>query len=118
LGAATFTSLRDASFLSSVSFATFLEAGALAALAAAAGTRVASGAGAEASRAGGAADADVAASYSHAKPKAGARLNTANPATIDSFVIFRLLWVTAPWKFARLTPDCQSVPGGNALAGQ
>ena len=50
------------------------------------------GAGVAASCAGGVAEAEVAASYSHAQPTTGARLRSANPATTVSFVVS---WVIA-----------------------
>ena len=84
--AATFTSLVEASLLlSTACFAVFFGAGALSALEVA--DLEASAAGAAASCAGGVAEAEVAASYSHAEPKAGARPIRATAVAADIFIV-------------------------------
>jgi len=84
--AATFTSLVEASLLlSTACFAVFFETGALTALEVA--NLEASGAGVAASWAGGVAEAEVAASYSHAEPNAGARPSRATAVAADIFIV-------------------------------
>jgi len=71
--------------LSTACFAVFFGAGALSALEVA--DLEASAAGAAASCAGGVAEAEVAASYSHAEPKAGARPIRATAVAADIFIV-------------------------------
>jgi len=84
--AATLTSPAEASLLlSTCCVAVFLGADALSALEVA--TLEASGAGAAATWEGGVAEAEIAASYSHAETKAGARPSSARAVAADIFIM-------------------------------
>jgi hypothetical protein len=107
---ATLTSLAEASLLLSTGcFAVFFVAGALSALEV--GILEASGTGAAASCEGEVAEAEIAASYSHAEPKAGARPSRATAAAADIFIMSASsLSDTDEIEFARVESDCQPNP--------